>query len=100
MKVEVEQKRLELEKQFSLPITLQHSHYQAFQTGTSKIQETRFKWQEFWDSFEASIHENPNLQPLVNLNYLRAELKGYANVVISGLELTNTNYGKFTPRET
>ena len=50
------------------------------------------KWQEFWDSFEASIHKNPNLQPVDKFNYLRAELEGDASVVISGLELTNTNY--------
>ena len=50
------------------------------------------KWQEFWDSFEASIYKNPNLQPVDKFNYLRAELEGDASVVISGLELTNTNY--------
>ena len=99
MKVEVEQKRLELEKQFSLPIT---RHTPTIKL--SKLELQKFKKQDssgknFGTLFEASIHKNPNLQPLVNLNYLRAELKGYANV-ISGLELTNTNYGKFTPRET
>ena len=50
------------------------------------------KWQEFWDSFEASIYKNPNLQPVDKFNYLRAELEGDASVNISGLELTNTNY--------
>ena len=50
------------------------------------------RWQEFWDSFEASIHKNPNLQPVDKFNYLRAELEGDASAVISGLELTNSNY--------
>ncbi|XP_067017908.1 calponin homology domain-containing protein DDB_G0272472-like [Acropora muricata] len=40
----------------------------------------------------ASIHRNPNLQPVDKFNYLRAELEGDANAVISGLELTNSNY--------
>ena len=35
MKAEMEQKRLELEKQFGTPIS---RHYQASQSGTSKIQ--------------------------------------------------------------
>lgn len=50
------------------------------------------KWQEFGDSFKASIHRNPNLQPVDKFNYLRAELEGDSSVVISGLELTNSNY--------
>lgn len=50
------------------------------------------KWQEFWDSIEASIHRNPNLQLVDKFNYLKAELEKDASAVISGLELNNSNY--------
>ena len=33
------------------------------------------KWQEFWDTFEATIHDNPSLQPIEEFNYLRAQLE-------------------------
>ena len=50
------------------------------------------KWQEFWDTFEASIHKNSSLQPIDKFNYLRAQLEREALKAISGLELTNSNY--------
>ena len=50
------------------------------------------KWQEFWDTFEATIHKNPSLQPIEKFNYLRAQLENEALQLIEGLELTNTNY--------
>jgi len=50
------------------------------------------KWQEFWDTFEATIHMNPSLQPIDKFNYLRAELENEALKSIAGLELTNANY--------
>ena len=50
------------------------------------------KWQEFWDTFEATIHNNPTLQPIDKFNYLRAELQSDALKSIGGLELTNANY--------
>ena len=49
------------------------------------------KWQEFWDTFEASIHKNSSLQPIDKFNYLRAQLEREALKAISGLELTNSN---------
>ena len=50
------------------------------------------KWQEFWDSFEATIHKNSSLQPIDKFNYLRAQLEKEALKSIAGLELTNANY--------
>ena len=92
MKAEVEQKRLELEKQFGVPITRQTPAIKLPKLELQKFDGNILKWQEFWDSFEASIHRNPNLQPVDKFNYLRAELEGDASTVISGLELTNSNY--------
>jgi len=50
------------------------------------------KWQEFWDSFTAGIHENESLKPIDKFNYLKAQLVGEARDALSGLELTNANY--------
>ena len=50
------------------------------------------KWQEFWDTFEASILKNSSLQLIDKSNYLRAQLERKALNARSGLELTNSNY--------
>ena len=92
MKAEVEQKRLELEKQFGVPITRETPAIKLPKLELQKFDGNILKWQKFWDSFEASIHRNSNLQPVDKFNYLRAELEGDASTVISGLELTNSNY--------
>ena len=92
MKAEMEQKRLELEKQFGVPITCHTPTIKLPKLELQKFNGNILRWQEFWDSFEASIHRNPNLQPVDKFNYLRAELEGDASAVISGLELTNSNY--------
>ena len=92
MKAEMELKRLELEKQFGVPITRHTPTIKLPKLELQQFDGNILKWQEFWDSFEASIHRNPNLQPVDKFNYLRAELEGDASAVISGLELTNSNY--------
>ena len=50
------------------------------------------KWQEFWDTFEATIHKNPSLLPIEKFNYLKSLLENEASKSIAGLELTNANY--------
>ena len=47
-----------------------------------------FKWAEFWDAIESAIHSNKQLHDVDKFNYLKAQLKGTASEVISGLELT------------
>ena len=49
-------------------------------------------WQPFWDCFQAAIDTNPTLTGVQKLSYLRAQLRGEASRVITGLPLTNTNY--------
>ena len=92
MKAEVEQKRLELEKQFGTSISRHTPTIKLPKLELQKFNGDVLKWQEFWDSFDASIHRNPNLQPVDKFNYLKVELEGAASAVISGLELTNSNY--------
>ena len=50
------------------------------------------KWQEFWDSFSASVDNNSNLSDALKLEYLKCQCEGAANQAIAGLELTNENY--------
>ena len=90
MKAEIEQKRLELEKQFVVPLTRHTPTIKLSKLELQKFNGSILKWQEFWDSSDASIHKNPNLQPVDKFNYLRAELEGDVSVVICRLELTPT----------
>ena len=92
MKAEMEQKRLELEKQFGVPVTRHTPTIKLPKLELQKFDGNFLRWQEFWDSFEASIHRNPNLQPVEKFNYLRAELEVDAIEVISRRELTKSNY--------
>ena len=50
------------------------------------------KWTEFWDSFEASIHENSTLSDIEKLSYLMSKLTGEAKSSVSGILLSNENY--------
>ena len=50
------------------------------------------KWQEFWDAFDSTIHQNERLQKVDKFNYLRSQLVGLANETIAGLNLKNGNY--------
>ena len=50
------------------------------------------KWQEFWDLFHTIVNRNPSLEDIDKLNYLPAQLRDEAKVVIAGLEVTSTSY--------
>ena len=50
------------------------------------------KFQEFWDSFRSSVHDNPSLSPIDKLNYLRTLIENPAYSTIAGLSLTEANY--------
>ena len=49
-------------------------------------------WQEFWDAFNSTIHQNEILQRPDKFTYLRSQLVGWANESIARLDLTNDNY--------
>ena len=49
-------------------------------------------WTTFWDSFESTIHLNPELTNIDKFNYLNSLLEQSAAESISGLTLTNANY--------
>jgi len=50
------------------------------------------KWQSFWDTYEASIHNNQHLASIDKFNYLISLLQGVASDAIAGLSITNANY--------
>ncbi|CAB4041796.1 Hypothetical predicted protein, partial [Paramuricea clavata] len=50
------------------------------------------QWNPFWDTFEASIHNNPSLAPIDKFNYLKSFMDGAAAESIAGLSFTNANY--------
>lgn len=52
----------------------------------------RLKWNEFWDSFECTIHKNSRLSNIAKFSYLISKLSGEAARVVSGLALSNENY--------
>ena len=65
----------------------------SVQVRLPKLEAKRFagqveEWQEFWDSFQSSIHSNPKLSPVDKFSYLRGLLRGTARTAISGLALT------------
>lgn len=50
------------------------------------------KWNEFWDSFSASVHRNETLNAIDKMNYLKGQLKGSAKESIAGLASSAANY--------
>jgi len=50
------------------------------------------RWQEFWNSLKALIHNNSALQLVDKFNYLKVQLEGTVKDVIGGLDITNANY--------
>ena len=51
-----------------------------------------YEWQEFWDSFESSIHTNEQFSDVDKFSYLRNMLNDSAKTTIAGFSLTSGNY--------
>ncbi|XP_037528605.1 uncharacterized protein LOC119405847 [Rhipicephalus sanguineus] len=50
------------------------------------------QWQEFWDHYRATIHENTELPPIEKFRYLLTYLTGAAKRAIEGIRLADNNY--------
>ncbi|KAL9954332.1 hypothetical protein ACROYT_G041854 [Oculina patagonica] len=50
------------------------------------------KFQNFWDQFEAAVHDNDDLPNVQKFTYLRSVLTGNALQSIEGFEVTGANY--------
>ena len=57
-----------------------------------KFKGSVFKWQEFWDGFESSIHSNTGLSDVDKFSYLKGLVEEPARSAISGFALTAANY--------
>jgi hypothetical protein len=49
-------------------------------------------WQEFWDSYEATIHNHADLSPVDKFKYLKSYLTKDAFRLADGYKLTSANY--------
>ena len=50
------------------------------------------QWQEFWDIYKATIHEQQTMPAVSKFNYLNRASKGSALSAIAGVPLTSENY--------
>ena len=50
------------------------------------------QWQEFWEIFDAAVHQQQGLPPVAKFSYLKSILKGTAAMAISGVSVNNDNY--------
>ncbi|XP_067041142.1 uncharacterized protein [Acropora muricata] len=50
------------------------------------------KFQNFWDQFEAAVHDNADLPNVQKFTYLRSVLNGNALQTTEGFEVTGANY--------
>ena len=50
------------------------------------------KWKEFWDMFEASVHNEKRYVNIDKFTYLKSKLSGDALEAIAGYQLLNENY--------
>ena len=116
MKIEADERRLKMEMEEKLAIEqlkLEKMKVESTERITKKDTETTMKqkmnvrlaklepkkfdgnilkFQEFWDTFESTVHKNDILHKVDKFNYLKTQLTGSASELISGMELTNDNY--------
>ena len=51
------------------------------------------RWQQFFDSFSTSVHDNASLSDIEKFNYLKSCLRGPALRALDGLSISAENYG-------
>jgi hypothetical protein len=50
------------------------------------------QWSTFWDLFQSTVHDNPDMSEIDKFNYLNLMLERTAADAVSGLALTSANY--------
>ena len=56
-----------------------------------KFDGTIIKWQSFWNSFKAAVHDR-SISDVDKMNYLKSKLEGEAKCAIQGYPLSGSNY--------
>ena len=73
--------------------TLQHKVYARLpKLEMSKFRGKPEQWQEFWDTFESSVHKNPDVADIDKSAYLRRYVTDLAKPCIAGFRTTAANY--------
>ena len=90
--MQVEKKKVEAEKKIAVMKENDKLTVKLPKLDSKKFDGNILKWTEFWDAFEATIHNNKGLDTMDKFNYLKSQLYGNTSEVISGLELTKDNY--------
>ncbi len=49
-------------------------------------------WPSFWETFEASIHSDDEIEDIMKFNYLKSYLEGPAADAVAGLKVMNSTY--------
>ena len=75
-----------------LKISQQHASIKLPKLDIPIFNGDKLRWTEFWDTFEATIHQNPTLSDIEKLHYLNSKLTGKAKDAVSGILLSNENY--------
>ena len=70
----------------------QSSNFKLPRIELPKFSGDMLKFLNFWDQFEAAVHDNDDLPKVQKLIYLRSVLTGNALQTIEGFEVTGTNY--------
>ena len=91
-KLQVEKKKVEAEEKIAVMKENDKLTIKLPKLDPKKFDGNILKWTEFWEVFEATIHNNKGLHAVDKFNYLKSQLYGNASEVISGLELTKDNY--------
>ena len=91
-KLQVEKKKVEAEEKIAVMKEKDKLTIKLPKLNPKKFDGSILKWTEFWDAFEATIHNKKGLHAVDKFNYLKSQLYGKASEVISRLELTKDNY--------
>jgi len=70
----------------------QSSNLKLHRIELSKFNWDVLKFQNFWDQFEAAVHNNDDLPKVLKFTYLGSVLTGSALQTIQGFEVTGANY--------
>ena len=68
------------------------SHLKVPKLELPKFDGVVLRFQNFWDLFEATVHDNDNVPDVQKFTYLRSALEGVAYLTIEGFEVTSANY--------
>ena len=83
-----------LREQAAVPVTPHIQHQATFKIDFNlpKFNGDLLAWPEFWEIYEASVHQNLAYSPVQKYFYLKQHLTGAAARAIQGLPLTAENY--------